>query len=637
MEERDEKKVRGLFLVGLIAVICTGTIFAGEKENSKNKLIAQIINVKKGKGEVEEKLLQTVVNKIEEDEENIVYEEAFILGYHYYILNEFEKAEIYLEHASLAKDETVKLYATIFLTQIWLKQGLNEEVIAITQKTLDEMSPATYNKEHIAITDFMQQIIYLEKGKDTVIESIEKVLQEEQRLNVEVMCDLKNKQAVLYFYKGNYARGIERFLEVMAHTETMTNKYYGAKAQIDLGVIYGALGNYEEAEANFKEALEIEITDLEDMAFIKTYASINLYENMLYKEDYEGVKAINETVLSYAQYLPENLYESIAIMNDIFLCNYYIKIGDLEEAKLLLREIESNLKAPEEYRYLSVHTNYILLKAAKARAEGDVAVAANLYGSLLQQEDKQFKKYILKNLSELLNENGYYKEANEYEQQLRMHYEQEAIAVNMDYSDYALYKYENQKKLMEEANQKIRRYVYITIYGILLLALIVMALLKYIKLIQINKLDGLTKIYNRRYFEEYYRKLQSRERLFTIMIFDIDYFKKINDTYGHLAGDEVIKKVVEIARGCVESKGKIFRYGGEEFVIMLDEVSKQKALQLAEKIRCTIAQHEWQQDMKVTISIGITQATKEERDVLNQADLNLYTAKAQGRNQIIYK
>lgn len=637
VKDRYEKKVGGLFLAVTIIMICTGAMFTGEKEDAKNRLITQIINQHTNQGEVEVELLQEVISKIEEEKQNYAEKEAFILGYNDYRHSDFKGAKSYLTTAIHAKDEIIKLYATIFLTQIWMEEELTDEVIALTARTLDALSSATYNKEFTAITSLMQQIIYLEKGKYTVIESIEKILKEEQRLNAEVMCDLKNKQAVLYFYTGKYARGIERFLEVIAHTETMTNKYYGAKARIDLGVIYGALGNYEEAKENFKQALEIEITDLEDMAFIKTYASINLYENMLYEENYEGIKNINETVLAYAQYLPENLYDSITIMNEIFLCNYHIKVGNLEKAKLLLEEIESNLQSPEAYMYLSVHTNYTLLRAAIAKEEGDAKMAAILYKSLLQQEDKQFKKYILKCLSELLNEYGYYKEANKYEQQLRDQYEEEAITVNMDYSEYALYKYENQKKLIEEANQKIRRYVYRTIWGIVVAAVIIGILLKYRKLILMNKIDELTKVYNRRFFEEYYKKLQGKERLFTVMIFDIDHFKKINDTYGHLMGDEVIKKVVEIAKHSLEGRGKIFRYGGEEFVVMLDEGAKKEVLHIAEEIRCAIEEYEWQKDMNVTISIGITQATKENRNILNQADLNLYAAKTRGRNQVVYK
>lgn len=637
MEDRYEKKVRGLFLVLLIIMICTGAVRTEEKGNLKNKLIAQIMSEQIGQGEVEIELLESVVSKIEGELQNNTAKEIFILGYNAYKGSDFEGAKSYWRSAIEINDEAVKLYATIFLTRILIEEGLNDEAVTLTGEILNQMDVQTYNKEHLAITNLMQQVIYLEKGKHEVIASIEKILQEEQKLNAEVMCDLKNKQAVLYFYNGKYARGIERFLEVIAHTETMSNKYYGAKAQIDLGVIYGALGNYEEAKKNFKQALEIEITDFEDMAFIKTYASINLYENMLYEENYEGIKSINETVLDYVQYLPENLYDSITVMNDIFLCNYHIKVGELEEAKLLLREIESSLKAPEAYTYLSVHTNYTLLKAALLRAEGDVVTAATLYSSLLQHEDKQFKKYILKNLSELLNECGYYKEANEYEQQLRAHYEEEAITVNMDYSEYALYKYDNQKKLMEAANQKIRRYVYTTVCGILLAVAVITALLKYRKLIQINKVDDLTRVYNRRYFEEYYKKLQKEESSFTVMIFDIDHFKKINDTYGHLIGDEVIKQVVEIAKHSLDGRGKIFRYGGEEFVIILDEAANKAVLNIAEEIRCAVAQYEWQEGMNVTISIGVTQATKKERNILNQADLNLYTAKTEGRNQVIYK
>lgn len=629
------KRVRGFVWISAVVMMVIMAIFIQEKVNVKRKVIKQIISMQKGEGELDTKLLQHVSKEIEDT--NIGANDAFIVGYAKYQVGDAEVAKEYLYKAYLSKNETIKLYASVVLSEILLSQEANTEVVELVGETLATLSISTYNREIQTLTELMKNILYIENGKQTMITSLEKVLENSYLLNEEVVCDLKNKVGVLYFYNGNYARGIEKFLEVMAHSETMENKYYGAKAQVDLGVIYNILGNYEEAKRNFKEALEIEISDIEDRAFIKTYASINLYENILYEKDYDNVREIKDDVLEHIKYLPDELYESIVIMNEIFLCKYYIQLGEIEHAESILQALEKNLKAFSTYEYLSVHTNYFLVKAELAKAKGNSEEAINLYKELLEDGDMQFKKYILKHIIEVLNQCGYYKEANEYEVELRNYYEQEAMNVNMDYSDYALYKYEHEKALMEETRIKVKKYIYRIILLIITLGVIGIFYLKNQKLIQLNKLDGLVKIYNRRYFETYYKELQSGETPFAIIIFDIDYFKSINDVHGHLVGDQVIKKVVELSKLVIGEKGKLFRYGGEEFVGIIEETSIEEVLQIAECIRKNIEAYNWQEEMNITVSVGVAQTTHEIRDILNQADQNLYTAKTQGRNQVIYK
>ena len=115
-------------------------------------------------------------------------------------------------------------------------------------------------------------------------------------------------------------------------------------------------------------------------------------------------------------------------------------------------------------------------------------------------------------------------------------------------------------------------------------------------------------------------------------MFDIDHFKRINDTYGHQAGDEVLKRVAADAGGELRSADTIGRFGGEEFVIVLPDATAAVAMMVAERVRAAI--EAGGTNPRVTISVGVAElATGEQcESLLNRADQALYVAKREGRN-----
>lgn len=163
--------------------------------------------------------------------------------------------------------------------------------------------------------------------------------------------------------------------------------------------------------------------------------------------------------------------------------------------------------------------------------------------------------------------------------------------------------------------------------------------------------DPLTGIYNRRYFEarchDEIRHAERHEQPLSCMLLDIDKFKQINDTLGHLAGDEVLRVVTERIKLQLRSNDIFARYGGEEFVVLLPQTSTKQAFQIAERIRATIASRPVQplpdQELNVTISIGVSQLlhrlTEDRamtfRKLVDSADGALYHAKENGRNRVM--
>ncbi len=159
--------------------------------------------------------------------------------------------------------------------------------------------------------------------------------------------------------------------------------------------------------------------------------------------------------------------------------------------------------------------------------------------------------------------------------------------------------------------------------------------------------DHLTGLYNRRGFFELGQRELERARRFkhplSAILFDIDRFKQINDTFGHPAGDQVIYAVAERCRKNLRHIDILARYGGEEFAVLLPETDLPTAYQVAERLRQSIAETPVETDhhpIQVTVSVGMTMATDEIPDLaglLNRADAAMYSAKQMGGNYLVVR
>lgn len=158
-------------------------------------------------------------------------------------------------------------------------------------------------------------------------------------------------------------------------------------------------------------------------------------------------------------------------------------------------------------------------------------------------------------------------------------------------------------------------------------------------------IDELTKCYNRRYINEKLpidiESAKANKLPLSIAMIDIDYFKLINDKYGHLLGDLVLKDITNVIKNNIRGKSDwIARYGGEEFLILFNDTSKEDAYNLSKRIKSVVENSIFKYDdieINITISIGIASLTSEIDDMdklIRKADENLYKAKRSGRNYI---
>jgi len=168
------------------------------------------------------------------------------------------------------------------------------------------------------------------------------------------------------------------------------------------------------------------------------------------------------------------------------------------------------------------------------------------------------------------------------------------------------------------------------------------------ELIDMSHRDPLTQIFNRRYFSEQSKKIKSFSQRndnipFSLVTLDIDKFKNINDTYGHLVGDEVIIRVAHIIEAEVRTSDIVARFGGEEFVMLLQDCDLDNAYKVAEKVRQDIEKTSIivhiDTEVKFTVSIGVAQFNQEDNNnielTLSRADEALYKAKNIGRNKTV--
>lgn len=162
------------------------------------------------------------------------------------------------------------------------------------------------------------------------------------------------------------------------------------------------------------------------------------------------------------------------------------------------------------------------------------------------------------------------------------------------------------------------------------------------RLKNIAHLDSLTEVANRYALNEYIKLLENQPTQFSetcLMVIDIDHFKQVNDVYGHLMGDQVIQFVAEKLKENIRTSDLLVRYGGDEFIVLIENVGMERALKIAEKIRSEIYEAKPLDnvrcpDLKVSISIGVAIGATSWMALLEKADRALFQAKEQGKNKV---
>lgn len=162
------------------------------------------------------------------------------------------------------------------------------------------------------------------------------------------------------------------------------------------------------------------------------------------------------------------------------------------------------------------------------------------------------------------------------------------------------------------------------------------------QLLALSNTDKLTDIANRRLFQQqmdlFIERFYEKGKSFSVLLIDIDFFKKVNDTYGHLVGDIVLKELAQLLTQLVRSQDVLARYGGEEFVVLLPDVEVDASNEIAWAFNQAVANKEWPEIKDLTISVGV--ATFKDGynadTIVEYADQALYKSKQDGRNRVTH-
>ncbi|NME83207.1 GGDEF domain-containing protein [Clostridium sp. SM-530-WT-3G] len=651
--KNNKKKIYTL----LISCILLCTVILGGayciRNSIKNILIRSLYNKVEYSKEINSELLISYnaknIEKINDGKE-LSAEDYFLIAYEYgYIRKNREEGMKYSvmsqEKQNRFTNKFIELYNEYLMEYYYTYIHKDDSILEKIDNELNSMTIKDWNKYGLLLNAKLGLYINFDDSFDYIMNKAEAILKNESKLDARVIVPIKDTLASIYKGKGYHARVIELSMEI----ETILNKFniengdiYKARARLNEAEIYAKLSDNERAEELLIEVLDMDIKDHVLRHDIKVTALNKLIE--IYLVD-DKLNEVPDLINKYNYIVDVNKNYNSDIIYYLSLSEYYMEKyekdksskEDLSEAEKYIELCKNCFSGNLGLRYADIDLYESAYEAYLEYLKGNVDYALNKYTEILNNlTDKDLKIYVLQKMQKIYNEEKRYKEVSEYEAKLLQVKYEESLLVNKNYSEYTVAKYENELALRRMNKEKIYNYIKGCIVMLLLTIVIVIVIMKNRELRYKNITDSLTNINNRRYFDEVLNKLLEKNKNFYIFVFDIDNFKKINDTYGHLTGDEVLKRVAQVSKEVIGRNGSIFRYGGEEFVVIVNPRDKNFIINMAEDVRKRIENLIWDNDIKVTISMGVADSAVEKERVLEVADNRLYTSKTTGKNKITF-
>ncbi len=437
--------------------------------------------------------------------------------------------------------------------------------------------------------------------------------------------------SVLYFKEKDYAGCAGSGVRSVYLAEKLGYNNYLAYNYLNMADAFSSLGDYSTSEMLLKSIEELDLEGYYDADWIRE----TQYEILthLYVNSGEYEKAAS-ALKNSGKFAVEDAIDAaeMDLLRDVRWAQIYTGQGNYKKAEDKLKAVKNSTlkgkKLSENIAALQYKTESELAFNRGDMEEG-IRKAQMAIDGMDNLDDNADKIYILNGLVENLK-NGDPATREKYRSQLIQCYrvlerQSNSISAQLVINSYGNI-YEDYKRL--DQMQRLRVGM---IWGVLTIMLF-MALL--VMLLKRGRMDAATGAYNKMYFDKRYRALRGNHNLAVIML-DVDNFKDINDNFGHLYGDYVLREMVEKLDESFHFEASLFRVGGEEFCILAKCRNLEEAVSLAEKARMAISSHCWQQDGKVTVSLGVAYAGQSD-DLYALADKNLYQSKMDGRNRTTY-
>lgn len=629
-----KKTARVLLLVISIGII-TLIVMGREKIDRDLETIKQAI---KDNNLLDEQQIRQYSEKIEvkSNKDELDY---FILGYMDQTEGDVEAAvENYHLAADLISEKTdpfVTLHTTTFLAKQMMNTKQYQQALNYVMIGVNNVEVKDYNDYAQTVWKLLMVTLDSDQGELFAKQTIEKVLKSEKELSQETVLYLLSKQTPLYCLQNQYADAINAALKGIELAEQLHNEGTKGKLLVELGNVFKILENYDAAKQVVQEALKITVKDTYLNDYLKLYAYTNLAEISLMQEDYEQAITYTTFMKEYESKIKVESAIEYEILRYLIYAEVDVYYGQDEKAWQSLIKAAELFKEDKNSTIFEKELYYLNTLGKLYCHQENYEAAIKTYNHLLElSEDRDYLEFQKESIIQLLSIYKHLGLLDEYQMmtdKLIAFLNSEQNRIGNDYIFYTVQAYQNELILQRTMEYKLISIVTVTVLG----SIIIYGILKFVRLVAQNRRDHLTNLFNRRYFDKIYFALQKRKKgNYSVILFDIDDFKKINDCHGHEMGDAVLVSLAKTVKGLLGKREYGFRYGGEEFVVLVVDKSEEHVLALAESIREKVAKTIVSPNIQFTVSLGVAHSNGLNESSLKRADENLYYSKAQGKNRV---
>lgn len=577
----------------------------------------------------------------------------FLEGLKSYDLGNYNLAQENFDKASSASytDRALPTYLFYYKNQCIYEQEQYGDFNFVAGAMEEAVKYVPLANDTQMLWDLISSITYSEPMDHKAIELIKLYLQEEKHLDLSTWAWLKNYIAMLEYNHEEYSNSIRNFydVEVKLKNSKLTPKLRSELlyAKEYIANIYSIFEDYEKAAVLYQEIYDFSSNQKD----FDTYATcINMATAYLEIADIQNARKAMDNLEENLDKI-DGVYvsEVEATMYDIY-ANIYMMEEKYEQADECLKKAEKFYESNIGTAFLGGEYFVLLSRCKYMIAQGQFIEAQNLLEKLLDNDEASYLG---------LDDEGYelletiYVQTNQKDKLLVLYkklQEKDKEFIETTQREYLKFsEYYRENTDLREYNSKLSRTNMITITSTILISIILIFVLLLVRLLsRKNVTDQLTEVYNRKKLNvllQKYKRSGTPSDLGVVMM-DIDYFKRYNDTYGHQAGDMILKEVAGVLKNSVRKKDTIIRYGGEEFLILLYGVKRNSAEEICQRIHTNLKEKAFPHSASevseyVTMSMGLMFQKEKNKFPLEKligiADECLYQSKEDGRNRLTAK
>ncbi len=541
-----------------------------------------------------------------------------------YLNDQFE-ITVFTAVSLITETTDIEIISALAIYQGILSQrkGLYKEALAHLERALIDTRKAGLNHLYVIAKQEAAYTRTLSEHYETSLIDMQDAYIAAFALNDHFLIAVINETyGAIYGYMDDYEKSISYYQKALDTYERLGYQPYVAEAIYGLATTYRYWKKFDLAIEKYNQYREkISFTPNKEISFFGEYGL-----GVTYAESGQCEKAI--TVLDYALTLNGQIDYNAELYRHKSIC--FIQLNNLVEAEKALNQAKAIYDLLPELDGTSWQLGVIKVDGMLQYAQGNIEQGY----LMLRQYYENYTQLLINNASQKI---------------IRLRETMDLERLDIEIS--ALKQREKYQLLQvkQQKQQVVQQYFMIALGVCIIFSILVILYLQHKnhkKVFALSITDPLTKVFNRRYVFDHLEKLltttSGHRGELSVLLFDIDDFKRVNDLYGHPFGDEVLCRVVEVAQTTLRTGDILGRIGGEEFLCILPRSDSKIALQVAERLKNNIQNEffctEDNLQVMITVSIGIAELSEIVNDRASlyiQSDKALYQAKQQGKNQVV--